>query len=200
MKLKWQGINQNGKKFSGIQYAASELELKNNLLEQGIALTKLKKVKITGSFIQEQIYLFSSLSVLLDSGLSLVDSLMLCREKPALKRIDDALHTVIQHVQGGYAFWESMQVCDSIFPEFACQVVRVGESTGQLSIVCNQISNYLSMKNSFTRKVKKALLPTLITFIVSLVLIFLVFVLIVPRFHQMLDSVDKPLPTITAPC
>ena len=198
----WTGINNKGQTCKGVLRISSEHHLQKALLNKGIILLKTRKIAtpsflIKPNYTTELIYFFSGLSVFLNSGINLVDSLTLLSTKKSLKRIKVPIENIIEDLKRGLSFNESLTKYADTFSTIIVHMINVGEMSGELALICSHISDYLSRKESFSKKIKKALLGPILTFTISIIITLLIFVFIIPRFEFLLTSLGKPLPSIT---
>lgn len=198
----WEGISASGKPCHGKTLAQGESELKTILLRQGIALTSFSlgskrapvwRRRIKNSTIE---YFFSSISILLESGIDLLNVLKILWTKNSLKSMRNLIEYIIRDIEMGLSFSNSLKN-QKVFSNMVVQTIMVGEVSGELGKSCYKVSNYLLKKRLFSKKIKQALLPSIITFSISLLLVLGVFIFIIPRFESILLSMGRPLPNIT---
>lgn len=117
---------------------------------------------------------FNSLGVLLKAGIPIQDcpSLMLEDSKDdSLKEILSKLNTEIQIT---FQLHLAMQKI-GLFPQYAIQMVKTGETSGRLQAVCESLADYYEQKNTITTQIKHSILnPVILICVVSAVITFLV--------------------------
>jgi len=114
--------------------------------------------------------------------------------QPSIKNLP--LDIIIKDIENGKQFHEALNK-HPMFNEMFCKIIRIGELGGHLESVCKNISDYLYKQQIFKNKVKQALILPVITLILAMMLIFVIFIFVIPHFEFILISLGKPLPRIT---
>ena len=83
-----------------------------------------------------------TLSILLNSGVPLIEALDICIETVSNKVIIKDLKTIRMAVEQGKNLTQSMSRID-YFPEILCQMIKVGEQTGQIDSILEKVSDIL---------------------------------------------------------
>ncbi len=177
-------------------------EAKNLLSSRGIYIIEIKELKTREINFQklktqELIFLSRQLSLLLRSGVTIVQSLDIIQENIKNKNFKRVVQKVREYILGGESFSDSLRNFKGIFPEIFIEVVRVGEFTGNLDEVLSRISDFLEKEEELRRKVKNALIyPEIVIGTIIIAIIFLLLT-IVPIFVNLFKGagVKLPLPT-----
>jgi len=177
-------------------------EAKNLLSSRGIYIIEIKELKTREINFQklktqELIFLSRQLSLLLRSGVTIVQSLDIIQENIKNKNFKRVVQKVREYILGGESFSDSLRNFKGIFPEIFIEVVRVGEFTGNLDEVLSRISDFLEKEEELRRKVKNALIyPEIVIGTIVVAIIFLLLT-IVPIFVNLFKGagVKLPLPT-----
>lgn len=104
-----------------------------------------------------------TLSVLLSSGIPILDALGTAAGAAGNTVIDEALRTVRREVQQGGSIHASLR-STNVFPTMLCQIVYVGEQTGTLSPMLNRIADFYEQEvDADVDSMMKLLEPALIT-------------------------------------
>lgn len=202
MRIKYLGRDREGSPVRGEIEANSLNEAREILNSRGIYIIDIKELKTREVRIQklksqELIFFSRQLSLLLRSGVTIVQALEIIQENVKSKNFRNVIQKVREHILGGESLSESLRNFKETFPEIFIEVVRVGEFTGNLDEVLLRISDFLEKEDELRRKVKNALIyPEIVvgTIIVAVIFILLT---IVPIFVNLFKSsgVKLPLPT-----
>ncbi len=202
MRIKYIGRDREGSPVRGEIEANNINEAREILNSRGIYVIDIKEVKTREIGIQklkpQEIIFFSrQLSLLLRSGVTIIQALEIIQENVKSKNFRNVIQKVREHILGGESFSESLRNFKETFPEIFIEVVRVGEFTGNLDEVLLRISDFFEKEDELRRKVKNALIyPEIVvgTIIVAVIFILLT---IVPIFVNLFKSsgVKLPLPT-----
>ena len=206
-KFSWKGIDKGGSNCNGVLFAKSHQDLKEKLLEQGVALSNYKEAS---NFNLNKILKFSrkvrpieiinflqNLSVLLESGIDLLQSLTLVRKQTKDKNFKNIIEQVEQDVGEGQTFAMSLQKQDLVFSKFVIWMINVGEKTGKLDFVLKQLTNFLLVRFNLTKSLKQAAMLPIMTLVFSLLIILGIFIFVVPQFETVFETVGKSLPSST---
>lgn len=116
-------------------------------------------------FTAESIKFLNALSDLLYGGVPILLSLNLASENFTYQKIRDKLRDVADTVKKGGLLGTALKDAE-LFPEIVPNMIRVGEESGSLPEVLNELSNFMSEK--FLKKIKRfmsLLEPFIIIFI-----------------------------------
>ncbi|MDC9580978.1 protein transport protein HofC [Xenorhabdus sp. PR6a] len=196
----WQAINQNGKAIKGECIGHSKRSVFQHLSHLDLQPYTIKCKKIIYYSKKEMAYclhFIHQLSTLLTSGIPLLKglSILLQECKHALWRC--VLADMIQKIRQGESFSATLEQYPKLFSPLFCQLIAVGEQTGQLENCCQLIINRLEQQNTLKKKIQKAYHYPLIVACVSLLVIILMLIFVLPEFRQVYSSLNATLPLLT---
>lgn len=199
--FKWHGVDLNGATQSGKTFARTEKDLDSLLLEREIALlscTSIRPFLINRSInLDTKVHFFKQLAVLLDAGIMLPEALQILASLITNKRLQGIVCTVVADVQEGIPFAQALKRYPNVFDSLTIRMVRIGHEAGKLSYALQQLGDYLETTQRFKKKLKSAATVPLITFGFFLFVAFAIFLLVIPRFADIFNSMNKELPKIT---
>jgi len=136
------------------------------------------------------------LSVMLKSGVTLVEALLVSHEA-ARGKLKSVLKSVIESVESGRSLSASLGEFPSVFPPLFVQATYAGESSGTLAENLENIARELEKERELISKIRGALLyPAIVlaaAFVLALALSFFVLPKIVPLFRSL--RTELPLST-----
>lgn len=137
------------------------------------------------------------ISVMLRSGLTLLQSLAATAENSDRLRLKVVLNRINQRIQEGASFAEAMGE-HRCFDNLTIQLVRVGEQTGHLDAVLTRASEAMQRRRMLKQQLVTALTYPSIVFLAAIgVTSFMVFFLI-PKLETFVRNVlGKKLPAMT---
>ena len=209
----------DGKTLSATAEAASPMELRTRLTDQGykvqkVAPAKAKAVKAArpanqmGFFekisrvkLTEKAIFCRQFSTMIDAGVSLVRCLDVLSEQsqsPKMRRIIADLRT---EVESGNMLSKAMGKYPGEFDNMFIGLVRAGEVGGVLEEALQRLSVFLEKDVELRRKVKSALTYPIIVSCVAIAIVLFLTIYIVPQFLKMflefgLKESDFPAPTL----
>ena len=107
---------------------------------------------------QEVIVLTRQLATLIRSGVSIVRALSILREQVSNSMLSNALGEIVAQIETGVPVSAALSRYPLIFPEIYTRMVEVGERTGHLEEVLEQVATYIEKSNSITGKIRGALM------------------------------------------
>lgn len=199
--FKWRGIDLTGTVREGKQFARSEKELSDLLLDHEIALVSCAHARSNifsrSISLETKITFFRQLSVLLDAGVMLPEALHILTGLIYQLRMQEILCEVAADVQEGFPLSKALEAHPETFDSLMIRMARIGQEAGTLALALAQLSDYLEATQSFRKKLKSAAMLPMLTFGFFLVIAGLLFTVIVPRFADIFHSMNKELPYLT---
>lgn len=155
-------------------------------------LTKTKLLKP-----RELTFLLSTLSTLVDNGVSLPKALATLAKEDSLSKHKDVLEALRRKVESGVPFSIAISQFPHICDKLTVSQIRLGERSGTLAETLKKLSNSRN-KTAALRKevVKKLAYPTLLIVVGSGLITFLL-LYVVPVFQETYDNAGVPLPFVT---
>ncbi|WDE00518.1 type II secretion system F family protein [Thalassomonas actiniarum] len=158
----------------------------NNILtfKQGVSLADLE-------------FLTAELSLLLESGVRIdkgIDIIRRTKAKPALAKL---LSDISQGIKKGKNLSEAFREHDEVFDPLYCNLIELGEASGNLSEIFAGLAKDLKFRRELQRKIVSSLAYPIVIFFVCLLCIFFIFNFIIPKMSSMFNDVDS-LPWYTS--
>ncbi|CDG20350.1 Component in type IV pilin biogenesis, transmembrane protein [Xenorhabdus poinarii G6] len=196
----WQAVNKKGNTIKGesIGYSKKSVFQYLSHLDLQPYVIKCKKIiYYSEKEIAYRLHFIHQLSTLLASGIPLLKglSILLQECKHALWRC--VLADMIQKIRQGESFSTTLEHYPKLFPPLFCQIIAVGEQTGQLENCCQLIMNRLEQQHTLRKKIQKAYHYPLVVAFVSLLVIVLMLIFVLPEFRQVYLSLNANLPLLT---
>lgn len=202
-EFNYKAVDNKGKQHSSSCYAVDEAGLENELKEKGFWLidaTKIKtnkkkaKVKVTRPMLIE---FCISMSAMLGSGIGIVEAIQSVLEESDNEGFKTVLRDIADNITAGNTLVSALEQYPTVFPEQMCNLINAAEYSGNLVEAFKEISDYLQWTDSLVKDVKQvSLYPTIVLIVVG-VFILLLFTFVVPKFTELLMSVNVPLPLVT---
>ena len=146
------------------------------------------KVPIFGAIIKQStiVQFTRTISLLIDSGVPIVDSLKIAKNTVNNVLYKDAVERFIEDVKHGYPLSQSIAK-ESIIPPFVSQMVVVGEETGTVSVRMDSIADYYEGEvDKIVKNMSTLIEPIIMVFLGGGVL-FLIMAVILPIYKLTSD-------------
>lgn len=139
---------------------------------------------------------YTELSVLLNAGITLKEALELIKNSQKKKHNKEVLNAISNDIVSGQSLSEAVNV-QKRFTDYEYFSLKIGEETGTLAQVTEQLGDFFARKNEQRRSLIGALTYPII--ILSTALLVVVFMLsyVVPMFQDIFKQQNVELPGIT---
>lgn len=195
----WKAINRFQQKQKGKLLARNQDELEQRLIKKGF-----QQIKISRNFIlpknpksEEVTQLISQLALLINARLPLKQALSIILENTQNIKIYLWLEEIIRSVELGYSFSKSLENLNRYLNSQEIQLIKMGEMSGKLGVMLENIAQSRSESEKLFSKVKKIMFYPVMVLTIALTLSIGMLVLIVPKFSELYSAKDKTLPFIT---
>ena len=136
-------------------------------------------------------------AVILNSGITILEAIGILRDQASKKRMKEILTDVYSELQKGRVLSEAVAPYNDLFPEFMRNMIKVGEASGALDTILNQLADYYEHDYKIRRKIKGAMTYPAILAVLTVAVVILLMVAVLPMFSDMLSSMGGNLPGIT---
>lgn len=195
----WKAVNRFQQKQKGKLLAKNRDELEQHLIRKGF-----QQIKINHNFIlpkkpksEEITQLLSQLALLLNAKLPLKQSLSLILENTHNIKLYLWLEEIIKSIELGYSFSSTLEKLNLYLNTQEVQLIKMGEISGKLGSVLENIAQSRMETEKLFSKVKKIMFYPVMVLAIALTLSIGMLVLIVPKFAELYSAKDKTLPFIT---
>lgn len=177
----------------GVMTAEDEQEFLAKIREKGMFVTEYKErqsnVKTIKKFKTSDLaFATRQMAAMLSSGLTLVKALdILCKEQES-EAARNVWRDVYENVQKGESFSDALEVHGSVFPTLLVSMVGAGESSGQMDVIMQRLSDYYANQNKLANTIKSAMVYPIILVVLTIAVVIGVFVFIMPTFEDLYDD------------
>lgn len=138
------------------------------------------------------------MATLLRSGISLLPALEILQGQVTSSRaFKSILASVVNDIRSGASFSQAVKKNPKAFSEIYYRTIAVGEETGNLDTVLNQMADYMERQQAMTQRVKKALTYPMMVMGIGVVVAIMMVTVVMPKMLGMFITmnVELPLPT-----
>lgn len=204
-------INGAGERVSGSEAAEDERQLAQILHKKGYLLTTVKTNKKKKglvsvlSFLEnfqsvsltEKLMFTRNLQVMVAAGIPLPKSLEVLAKQTGNKRFKTTLLEVQKMVVQGKTFSDALEEYPKVFSDLFVSMVRVGEESGTLEKVTEQVMVQLEREHEVKSKVLGAMLYPAVIITAMTGIGTLMLLVVVPQLAQVFDELGVELPLTT---
>jgi len=169
--------------------------------KKGFDVDSILKKEITflsnsfSSKLKEDFY--TELSVLLNAGINLRKGLALLENTEKKEKPKKILQSIIHAVEAGSSFSDALKQ-HTEFTEYEYYSIKIGEETGTLAKVSEQLGDFFSRKNEQRRHIVSALTYPIIILSTAVLVVVFMLQFVVPMFQDIFKQQKVELPAITA--
>jgi type II secretory pathway component PulF len=202
----YNAFDKSGAKIDGKIEATSKEQALSELKKQNLIASKLEEIDTSSNIslfsnnkikLEDIEFLTAELSLLLRSGVRIdrgIDIIRKTKAKPALAKL---LSGMSQDLKSGKTLSDAVKEHSDIFDPLYCNLVELGEASGNLSEVFNGLANDLKFKRDLQSKITGSLTYPAVIFFVCILSVFSIFNFIIPKMSTMFEGV-KDLPWYTS--
>jgi len=144
----------------------------------------------------EIILLYRQLAILLESGTDIVASLELLQEQTVNHTLKRVLGEVVSDLRKGNQLSIALGKHPQVFSSIYCRLLSVGEQSGDLETVLNQVADYMEREIATAKETKSALMYPTITSIVTIVVMGVLVTFVLPSFGSLYSTLGVELPPL----
>jgi len=208
MKYNYQARTKDGLIQVGVIEVSSKKEAIGLLQKEGLYVTHLEEREVK-PFYFRQVEFFNKarkkdimifcrqLSLMLKSGVSLVDSLKSLATQTNKPMFRNQVSQVSDDVEGGVYFSEALAKYPDIFSNFFINMIKSGEASGKLSDSLNYLAEHLKREYNLVNKVKSGMTYPAFILVIFLGMGALGIFFVLPSFKETLESLQVELPVLT---
>jgi len=137
------------------------------------------------------------LSILHKAGLSLIRSLNSLREQMKEGKFRQAINDVVEGIERGDTFSDSLAQHPEIFPKLYVNMVKSGELGGELDTVLKRLSILLEKEERLKKKIKAALIYPIFVLSIAVIILSLLMIIVIPTFTEIFADLGGELPAPT---
>ncbi|WP_095154421.1 type II secretion system F family protein [Pseudomonas sp. Irchel 3E13] len=200
----WQGVDRNGARVSGRSDGQSPALIKAMLRKRGIHTTRIhhsrrvSTLKFSRQISAAQLTQLSRhLATLFQAGIPLLHGLDIIAEGSKNTRMITLLHTLKRDISAGHSLAEALRKHPRYFDTLYCNLVAVGEASGRLDTLLEQLATFQEKRATLRARMKKAMIYPLLVLMVGLGVSSLLLLQVVPQFEVLFAGMGAELPAFT---
>ena len=147
--------------------------------------------------IKKQTFFAKRLSFLIKAGLPILDSLHVIKKQSKLASETRIFNSIIDSVANGQSLANSLSRFEGVFGGFAINIIKSGESSGNLTMNLNYLADELRKKEILKNKILSAMLYPIIIILATFLITVLLIVYIFPKILPIFASLHAKLPLST---
>lgn len=139
---------------------------------------------------------YTELAVLLKAGINLKESLSLIRENQKKEKLKTFFGDMVDALVSGRSFFGILQDKGE-FSEYEYYSVKIGEETGTLSRIVEELGKFYARKNEQRRGLINALTYPVLILVTAILVVIFMLRMVVPMFEDIFRQNNVELPAMT---
>lgn len=209
----YKGLDAAGKSVKGIHNADTQGALRQYLQGKGIYVTDVWEGKAGAGEkrdgdvdfkkmfervgIRDISVLTRQLATLTRAGIPLVESLNALSDQADKEELKRVLSEVRQKVNEGSSLAKALGEHPKYFNNLYVHMVRAGESSGNLDVVLERLTEFLDAQLELRGKIIGAMVYPIIMSVVGVAIMSLLFIFVIPKITRIFEDQGAALPWIT---
>lgn len=209
----YRGLNKQGDKVKGVEDAENQAALRQKLQAQGIFTTEVwegqegqagasdREIDFDKLFervsLRDIAVLTRQLATLLRAGIPLVKALEALTDQTEKEELRRTLTDIKQSVNEGSSLAQALKEHPDHFSDLYVNMVRAGESSGNLDVVLERLTEFLDDQIELRGKVIGAMVYPILMMVVGVVLMGVIFTFVIPKVTQLFQDQGEALPLLT---
>lgn len=198
---KYEAYDSHGARVQG-ELEVNSIELaKSQLKSNKLIVTSLKEINKNSDRValferqkvslEELEFITSELAILLQNGVKIDKSLFVLQKSKPQGPVASLLKDLYKAVKRGNTLSDAMADHPKVFDQLYINLVKLGEASGNLSVVFVRLSTELKFRSELKSKIIQSLTYPLVIFTVCILCILFIFNYIVPQMSSLFDGMPE---------
>lgn len=157
---------------------------------------KAGKIKKLG--LQDRMAFTSTLQILAQSGIPIIESLMFIENDAAKLKVRLVAKELRRQIMAGATFADTIAKYPNQFGQIYIGLCKAGEDSGELEKTLQRLLELLSKEAAIRGKVIGTLMYPMFVIVLAVIIVLVMLMFVFPVFKEMFDGMGKELPWITA--
>ena len=160
--------------------------------------TEVKGGKIKKLGLQDRMDFTSTLQILAQSGIPIIESLMFIENDAAKLKVRLVAKELRRQIMAGATFADTIAKYPDQFGQIYIGLVKAGEDSGELEKTLQRLLELLGKEAAIRGKVIGTLMYPMFVIVLAVIIVLVMLMFVFPVFKEMFDGMGKELPWITA--
>lgn len=175
-----------------------EEDIDKNLIEDSEKTNKSGKPKKLPTLkLQDKIDFTSTLQILAQSGIPIIESLLFIENDAAKLRVRLVAQELRRQIMNGGTFADTIAKYPQQFGQIYLGLCKAGEDSGELEKTLGRLLELLSKQAAIRSKVIGTLMYPIFVIVLAIIIVLIMLMFVFPVFSEMFDNMGKELPFIT---
>lgn len=199
--FEYRGLTRAGKNTKGIVDAENLRAARAKLKKDGVFVVDIKDKKKASTAnkkkkpgagksvpVRDLALMTRQLATLVKANIPLVDALTAVSEQVENETLSEAIADIKNMVNEGSSFNKALQKYPNIFSNIFISMSEAGEMSGTLHTILIRLAEFTEASNELREKVKSAMTYPVIMLVVTIGLLFFLFIFVIPKMMTVFES------------
>ena len=159
--------------------------------------SKVKKGKMQKLGLQDRIDFTSTLQILAQAGIPIIESLMFIETDAAKLKVRQVAKELRRQIMQGATFADTVAKYPDQFGQVYIGLVKAGEDSGELEKTLQRLLELQTKEANTRSKVIGTLMYPMFVIVLAVLIVLVMLMFVFPVFKEMFDGMGKDLPWIT---
>jgi len=207
VEFRYEAVNRDGQVLKGQILAASESDVIRVLKDQDLTPVAVAEVSARpkagawraskSASTEEKAIVIRELATLLAAGVPLAEAVDSTSQAHGENQLGTAFGLVYAQLRSGEPLSKALQAAELALPEYLFQLVGAGELTGKLAQALHSAADQMEYEQKIRQEMRNALIYPAILVFSGIAATLLIFVVVVPKFTNMLKNTRAQIPQIS---
>lgn len=192
---RYKAYDRSGKHEDGEISAVNKTDAETQLAQKNLLVIKLTEIKESGGSSRVSLadieQSTEQLAILLNNGLKVDKALEILSRTNSKSGMGLIWRSVLEDIKKGKSLSEAIEIRHEVFSSLYCEMVKIGESTGNLPTVFTRLSENLRFQIGLRSKVLQAISYPFFILLVCVSAIWAIFNFVVPSMSSMFESMEE---------
>ncbi len=141
-------------------------------------------------------HFYTELGVLVKAGIHLREALQILSENQKKKNLTELYQNMVEDLDAGQSFYQVLRK-RRFFTEYECYSVQIGEESGRLDEILEELGSFFGTKNQQRKQLINALTYPAIIFATAFLVVVFMLRMVVPMFEDIFSQNQVKLPVLT---
>lgn len=197
-EFRYTALDINGRKKRGVVNAADRQAVKTYLNAENLFMLSADTAAVRKSgrklSYMELSDFCREINALISAGVNLSKAVSIIMNRDISKNLKNSFTLINSCLKKGMPLSEAMQQ-QNAFPELMINMIKAGETSGKLDEATLSLANLYERKHRLDVKVKTALAYPAALLFMTVVIMFLIFTFVLPKFFRLFGDIELPAAT-----
>ena len=162
------------------------------------AAKNIEKGKVSRLGLQDRIDFTSTMQILAQSGIPIIESLMFIENDAAKLKVRLVARELRRQIMQGATFADTISKYPEQFGQVYIGLVKAGEDSGELEKTLQRLLELQTKEANIRSKVIGTLMYPMFVIVLAVLIVLVMLMFVFPVFKEMFDGMGKELPRITS--